>query len=925
MILRFLDRHLHPDLIGNRPGKSTATVWWKIAETIESKLLQGEGYSGLVTDVCKAFNNLPRPFVYAVGRHLGIPEHFMQSWHLTISQIERRFVAQGAVSSPLRSATGYPEGDPLSVLAMALLNEGVRRYVEASVDNASAPIKIISYVDNWEIHSACPEVVRAAERKFHDFAGQTGIALDQPKTFYWSLQAKGRKQLKNQGRNVVYATRDLGGHLQHCRRLTNATVQTRIAKHKPFWGRLRCNVAPPQQKLKAIMTIAWPRCFYGIRVVALRQQRYKTLRAAAMQSMRWDVKGASSLVQFGLVEGGNRDPGFFALQQVVRAFITEQDSYAILDIQTTDPPKGHVPGPCGVFLGWLHTLSWRWRGDGYLEDHEGFIIHLVDSPIQWLYIRLKHAWGRRIGSLMQNRQGFEGLGWVDDRATRCGLTGWQGDKLGLLRVVLNGSFYTRDKQHHNENIPTSQCPWCHETDGIQHRHWECPFFADVINEVPNDVREIVHQLPACTKNHGWVTESKEDHDFRQALLAIPDTRQVFETHPDVGVLHLFTDGNCLHPTHPNLRLATWAFVQADLATGLFHTVASGGVHGQYHTTLRAELCAVVSAIRYALALMQEFVLWVDNQLVVDRIKSFASQNANQVGVFDNDHDLWQELRYLLYQTCERSLFIQVTKVTSHQDVDRLEGIIDRWAAKGNHAADRAAEIAQQGLPGRVTRTHARYVEVFLQRIHIRDTLMKHFVKIGEKAVAHKQRCDTEAPQVPVHPPGQPEQQPMFYPVPDAIDLSDKHPASAFASVVLEWFRRLQAPQDCTNLWLSSYQLYIHFQGVMGLMGMMFHQATNRWVDAAPFFDMEGFQFLRGAAWFVAYVKCLANAHGSPCAVRRCIPYGDFLRSWTGCILVRASPGDMAKVDEILRQRDAFAVKSVRKSLGSLEDFKFQLQ
>lgn len=88
-----------------------------------------------------------------------------------------------------------------------------------------------------------------------------------------------------------------------------------------------------------------------------------------MQAMRWDVKGASSLVQFGLIEGSVKDPGYYALQVVtkhMRAFATVDRTYHILDAIVSHPQKTHVPGPAGVFIQWLHTIGWQWQGNGFI-------------------------------------------------------------------------------------------------------------------------------------------------------------------------------------------------------------------------------------------------------------------------------------------------------------------------------------------------------------------------------------------------------------------------------------------------------------------------------------------------------------------------------------------------------------------------------
>eukprot|EP00435_Cladocopium_sp_Y103_P024181 s205_g5.t3 len=94
-ILAHLDQVAPQGLCGNRPSHSATSIWWRIAADIEAAIHSGEGLSGFVTDVIKAFNCLARPVVYAIALHLGLPLAFVK-------------LAQSGVShqAPLHSGRG---------------------------------------------------------------------------------------------------------------------------------------------------------------------------------------------------------------------------------------------------------------------------------------------------------------------------------------------------------------------------------------------------------------------------------------------------------------------------------------------------------------------------------------------------------------------------------------------------------------------------------------------------------------------------------------------------------------------------------------------------------------------------------------------------------------------------------------------------
>lgn len=70
-----------------------------------------------------------------------------------------------------------------------------------------------------------------------------------------------------------------------------------------------------------------------------------------------------------------------------------------------------------------------------------------------------------------------------------------------------------------------------------------------------------------------------------------DLREVVPVH-----FHCFTDGSCLKPTQPWLRLATWAVCAPDETTEQHVPVAAGGLRGPLQTILRAELTAAMAAM-----------------------------------------------------------------------------------------------------------------------------------------------------------------------------------------------------------------------------------------------------------------------------------------------------------------------------------------
>ena len=125
---RWLANHSPAGLFGNGSKKDTAMARWSISALIEQAWYVNERVAGGISDIIKCYNCLPRLPVFHLAKHMRVPNRLLQPWHHAISTMERRLVVNGGTGPSLRSTTGFPEGDPLSVTSMYLLT-GAKPYV----------------------------------------------------------------------------------------------------------------------------------------------------------------------------------------------------------------------------------------------------------------------------------------------------------------------------------------------------------------------------------------------------------------------------------------------------------------------------------------------------------------------------------------------------------------------------------------------------------------------------------------------------------------------------------------------------------------------------------------------------------------------------------------------------------------------------
>ena len=94
-------------------------------EAVEDAQLHQSTLSGLVIDLTKAYNTLPRLPCLGIALASGVDQFTLQAWASALSGMRRRFWVNGSVASPVTSNRGFPEGCGMSCLSMLLLTQSV--------------------------------------------------------------------------------------------------------------------------------------------------------------------------------------------------------------------------------------------------------------------------------------------------------------------------------------------------------------------------------------------------------------------------------------------------------------------------------------------------------------------------------------------------------------------------------------------------------------------------------------------------------------------------------------------------------------------------------------------------------------------------------------------------------------------------------
>ena len=736
-LIAALDDWLPTGLHGSRVGGHAGQVWHSILLSIEESHDCGIPLTGLVGDIVKAFNCLSRPIIFELAGLMQLPAHVLTGWAGCTMQMARHFEVRQSLSPATMSVTGFAEGDGLSVLAMILLDCLLHWWM-----GELTPIyRTLSYVDDWQLLVRDPMHIGAALDRLEAFCALTDLQLDRRKTYVWSLSPGGRKDLRQTGLRVAHAGRNLGAHLQLTKQHTNQTLQTRVNDFHDLWDRLRLSPCPYPLKTRALVMAAWPRGLHGIASTGLGHHMFRRLRAGAMRGLQADGAGCSPWIQLGMIEHPVCDPLFWSVLQTIRCV---RDCAAVDFIQPvltrlafgcTDLPANTITQ---TLLSRLQCLGWSVRPDGQVEDCFGpFCLFATNLPeIDW---RAQLSWQAVVSQQLSHRAGFANLHQADLFGTRKWIRTLSPEDAGLGRKLLNGAHFTQEAAQHWQTPGEDLCQFCQCSDSRYHRFWQCDAFAKHRVSLDPEVWAQIPTLPEYLTCYGWGFRPASWIAYHSTLVAIEESPHALSALQPAhdGWIDLFTDGSCHFPTEP-WRLASWAVIQAcshDVSNGHASVVlAASALAGVLQSAFRAEVRAVLEALRIAHAASTKVRLWCDCNGVVVRVRALLGKTW-RVKPNGKHSDLWEEIRDLLDAIGPNNVVI--TKVAAHQDHETCVSGLHQWCFLHNSLVDHAAKVAHLLRSHNFWKIHDKFRTEFHHAMHITDQVRQVLMRISRDVVYHQ--------------------------------------------------------------------------------------------------------------------------------------------------------------------------------------------
>eukprot|EP00435_Cladocopium_sp_Y103_P048140 s519_g14.t1 len=743
-LLRHISQVAPASMYGNRPGQTAMSLWWSLQQRIELSLYQEASSNGVISDIIKAFNCLPRLPVFAAARAIGVPKALLHAWGLATTKLRRYFYIQGSPSAPAYSCTGFVEGCGLSVRAMSLLNLVIHRFMALR----HPTIVFMSYVDNYELEAWSVHAAQEGLKSLDKFCKLLDISLDHAKTCQWATAPGDRKILRNLDIQPVRSCRDLGGQMSYTSCRNNSIVTSKLAKLEDTWHKLGRSNAPLMRKFQILRIVTWPRALHAASTVHLGPSHFDHARAQAMQALGLSKMGSNPQIQLALICHPLSDPEFYAtwdsLSQARRH--GEPTIFNVLLAYAAQMELTKVkPGPAGVLYLRLFQLGWSYAGESVFHDEGSNPIHLWDTPMPELKCRVTRSYARYVGKVWAHRKDFNGLQAVHPGLSSIDRTKFSLDEVGMLRSLQNGTMFTNDCLVHiegPEGSSTDRCRFCGCLDSLEHRHWSCEATQFSRDLIPQHLLDAIQQSPDCTRNRGWMVEPDSFSAFKDALYAIPALVSVSPVVFHGRHLDLFTDGSGLDPAIPVARLVGWGVaIGGETIQHAATPHAWGGLHGEWQTVPRAETMAVLVALTTGQRWHGPFSVWSDNELVVNRARALQAGTLTITRSMA-DHDLWQSIQHVLLEVPDCKLHL----VRSHQNQVGVEEW-EAWVFRMNDSADMLAQFAVDSLSADIHKKQQATVAAWKHSKDMCSALHQHFVRVATLSVS-SQPTSTSVPVEP---------------------------------------------------------------------------------------------------------------------------------------------------------------------------------
>ena len=201
---------------------------------MEQMRLRGEAYSGAAVDISKFFDQVIRSLLYELARRAGMPERIIGAYEKFQEELLTMNTIMGGLGKPYRKPCGIPQGDPLSMMMVALL---MRAWVVMMKEMKVMPSLLVDDILILSKGERAKEDFEKALTATHEYLIDMGATVAPGKSHVFASTKKLRKWLHEYtwpalGKTikVVKQFRYLGGQIFSTEKMRTNVLKKRFAR-----------------------------------------------------------------------------------------------------------------------------------------------------------------------------------------------------------------------------------------------------------------------------------------------------------------------------------------------------------------------------------------------------------------------------------------------------------------------------------------------------------------------------------------------------------------------------------------------------------------------------------------------------------------------------------------------------------------------
>ena len=506
-----------PHTFAGVEGKGAPDAAYSTALQLEHDKLEGAPHVGGSADIYKCFDQIQRGMVNTILFMAGMPDGIRAAYMDFISNLEVRNTIAGNLGKAYTRLAGIPQGDPFSMMVVALLTETwIRQMLDLGVIPRILADDLLILVRGMKSLAMFVLAFDLTHAHLHDL----GAKVSPSKCYTFAAEQASRNWLRRHkwrllGTVVPVANdgRDLGFHYNAlASRMTGNTLTQRMKATVVSAEKLKRLPVNTGVKAETIRAKLLPKALYGAELAPVSEAAMRSLRAKIADVLSPATVRRSVDLVFALAAGPkNVDPD---IDVVVRRFAaarramvkSEEAAMTISRIlemykfrdepgmrcgeeelstkELAGPPVSQQRskvrrqckpyGPIGLLLESAHMQAGSVNTDLHFVAYNETAIDIVNIPYQQLsWVVADRCKKNRSFSVAGNRKETQGLWEIDEEVTLVCDKVLGEEPLKALHSIRTGSAWTQKAAYLAGQVESPICKLCGVTAEDSDHFWYC--------------------------------------------------------------------------------------------------------------------------------------------------------------------------------------------------------------------------------------------------------------------------------------------------------------------------------------------------------------------------------------------------------------------------------------------------------------------